>query len=89
MTKYKNIEEKLDKALELSKESQKGYGFNICRSGAEITATNVQEVDKDFTSNENKCQGTKLGSLHIHPESKDVIPFPQDITNVKPEVQKV
>ena len=89
MTKYKNVEEKIDKALELSKESQKGYGFNICQTGAEITTTNVQEVDREFTNNENKCPGAKLGSFHIHPENNDAIPSPKDITNIQPDVQKI
>ena len=89
LTKYKNMEEKLDEALKLSKETGKEHGFNICQSGAEaeITTTNIQEVDRDFTINENKCPETRLGSFHVYPESKDAASSPKDI--IQPDVQKV
>jgi hypothetical protein len=73
--KYKDVEEKIDEALKLAKENGKEHGFNLCRSGAEITTTKVD-------SNENKCPGTKLGSFQA-------IPSPTAITNIQPEVQKV
>jgi hypothetical protein len=88
MTKYKNVEEKIDEALKLSKETGKEQGFNICQSGEEITTTNIQEVDRDL-SDENKCPETNLGSLHVYPESKDAAPFPKDISNIQTDVQKV
>jgi hypothetical protein len=73
--KYKGVEEKIDEALKLAKEDGKGHGFDLCQSGAEVTLTNVD-------SNENKCPGTKLGSFQA-------IPYPTNITNIQPEVQKV
>lgn len=91
MTKYNNIlnnkivEEKIDEALELSKESGKEHGFNICLTRAEITTTDMEEGDRDFISIENKCPGMKLGSFHVHPGSKDAIPSPKDIANIQRE----
>ncbi len=80
------MEDKFDEALKLSNETQKEHGFNICKSGAEVTTTDIQE-DRDFSSNENKCPETKLGSLHVYPEGKDLIPSPKDI--IQPDIQKV
>ena len=88
MTKYKNVEEKIDEALKLSKKTGKEHIFNICQSGAEISSSNIREMGKEFTGDENKCLGTKLGSFHINPES-NAIPSPKDITPIQPEVQKV
>jgi hypothetical protein len=75
--KYKNLEEKIDEALKLSKETGVEQKFNVCQSGEDITATN-----------ESKCPETKLGSFQIYPENKDAAPS-KDITNIQPDVQKV
>ena len=88
MTKYKDVEEKIDKALKLSKKTGKEHRFNICQSGEEITSSEIEEQGKEFTGNENKCPGTKLGSFQIHPES-NVVPSPKDSTNIQPDIQKV
>jgi hypothetical protein len=86
MTKYKHVEEKIDEALKLSKETGKEHGFSICQSGEEITAT---KVDRDFAGSENKCRGTKLGSFNFQPVSKDVPPSPKDISDIQPDIPKV
>ena len=88
MTKYKDVEEKIDEALNLSKKTGKEHRFNICQSGEKITSSNIEELGKELTGNENKCPGTKLGSFQIHPES-NAIPSPKDITTIQPDVQKV
>ncbi len=86
MTKYKHVEEKIDEALKLSKETGKDHGFSICQSGEEIIAT---KVDRDFTSSENKCPGAQsIGSFHFQPVSKDVPPSPKDII-IQPDVPKI
>ncbi len=36
MTKYKNLEEKIDEALKLTKDSGKEFQFDLCSEGAEI-----------------------------------------------------
>jgi len=47
MTKYKDVEKKIDEGLRLSKETGKEHGFNICMSGGgEITTTNIEEGDR-------------------------------------------
>jgi hypothetical protein len=76
MTKYKDVEMKIDEGLKLS-EGGKNYGFKVCISDGKISTTNIAEGDRDF----NKCPETKLGSVHVHPESKDAIPSPKDIDN--------
>ena len=86
MSKYKDVEERIDEALKLSKKTGKEHVFNICQSGAEISSSNIKELGKEFIGDENKCPGTKLGSFHINPES-NAISSPNDIT--KPDVQKV
>ncbi len=76
MTKYKNLEEKIDEALKLTKDTGKEHQFDLCQSdGAEITATNIQEVGSE------KCPGTRLGLFRTYPESTS----PKD----QPGVQKV
>ncbi len=76
MTKYKNLEEKIDEALKLTKDTGKEHQFDLCQpDGAEITATNIQEVGSE------KCPGTRLGSFRTYPESTS----PKD----QPGVQKV
>lgn len=91
MTKYNNIlsnkivEEKIDEAMELSKESGKEAGFNICLTGGEIITTAIEKGGRDFVSIENKCPGLKIGSFHVHPGSKDAIPSPRDIDNIRYE----
>ncbi len=77
MTKYKDVENKIDELLKLSEGGKgKSYGFSVCISDNKISTTNIAEGDKDF----NKCPETKLGSVHVHPESKE-IPSPKDIDN--------
>jgi hypothetical protein len=88
MARYKDIEEKIDEALKLSKNSGKEYGFNICMSDGKITTTNIEE-DKNIINSENKCPGTKLGSFNIHPENTDALPSPNNIPDIQPNVQKV
>ncbi len=63
MTKYKNLEENIELALKLTKEKGKEFQFDLCSEGAEITATNIQEVGSE------KCPGTRLGSFRTYPES--------------------
>ncbi len=43
MTKYKDIEDKVDKMLNLSKETGKVQGFNICASNGTISTTEIAE----------------------------------------------
>ena len=86
MTKYKDVEEKIDEALKLSKKTGKEQVFSLCQSGSIISSSNIKEMGKEFTGDENKCLGTKLGSFHINPESI-AIPSPNDVT--KPDLQKV
>lgn len=88
MTKYKDVEEKIDEALNLSKKTGKEHRFNICQSGEKITSSNIEELGKEFPRNENRCSGRKLGSFHIHPES-NAIPSTKDIPNIQQDVQKV
>ncbi len=77
MSKYKDVEMKIDEGLKLSEtEKGKGYGFSVCISDGKISTTNIAEGDRDF----NKCPETKLDSVHVHPESKE-IPSPKDIDN--------
>ena len=75
MSKYKDVEKKIDEALKLS-ETGKGYGFSVCISDGKISTTNIAEGDRDF----NKCPETKLGSVHVQSESKE-IPSPKDSDN--------
>jgi hypothetical protein len=76
MAKYKNIEENVELALKLTKDTGKEHQFDLCQSeGAEIIATNIQEVGSE------KCPGTRLGSFRTYPESTS----PKD----QPGVQKV
>ena len=71
MTKYKDVEKKIDEGLRLSKETGKEHGFNICMSGGgEITTTNIEEGDKNLISGK-KCPETKLGSVHIDASPKN------------------
>ncbi len=86
MTRYKEVEEKIDTAMKLSKETGKEQSFNICIGDGNISTTEIAE-DRNFID-ENKCQGTK-GSFHIHPGSKDVSPSPKDPPNIQPDVVKV
>ncbi len=86
MARYKEVEEKIDKAMKLSKETGKEQSFNICMSDGNISTTEIAEGDKNFID-ENKCQGTKV-SFHIHPGSKDVSPSPKDPPNIQPDVVK-
>lgn len=85
MTKYKDVEEKIDEALKLSKKTGKEHLFNICKSDTEITTTNIQEVDKEFAGNMIKCQGM-IGSFRVHQGSDDAIQSPKDIIS---DLQKV
>ncbi len=86
MTKYKHVEEKLDEALRLSKETGKEHAFSICQTGEEITAT---KVERDLASSENKCpEAQSIGYFHFQPVSKDVPPSPKDIT-IQPDVPKI
>jgi hypothetical protein len=75
MTKYKNLEEKIDEALKLTKDTGKEHQFDLCQSEGAVTATNVLEVSSE------KCPGTRLGSFSTYPESTS----PKD----QPGVQKV
>lgn len=75
MTKYKDVEKKIDEALKLS-ESGKGYGFNVCISDGKISSTNISEGNENF----NKCPEMKVDSVHVHPDSKE-IPSPKEIEN--------
>lgn len=83
MTKYKAVEEKIDEALALSKETGNEYGFNICMSGDEITTTKIEEGYKDVISINNKCPELYIGSFHVHPKSKDARPSQKDIQNAR------
>ncbi len=53
MTKYsdllstKIVTEKIDEAMDKSKESGKEHGFNICSLGEDITATEVIDGNRD------------------------------------------
>lgn len=78
MTKYKDVEEKIDEALNLSKKTGKEHGFTICQTGEKIISSKIEELGKEFTIDENKCPGMKLGSFHIHPEGNIAIPIPKD-----------
>jgi hypothetical protein len=81
----KTVKEKIEEAMNKSKETGKGYGFNICSKEKEITTTELQEGDGMTTKN--SCSGTEIGSFHIHPGSKDEIPSQKD--TIQPEVQKI
>ncbi len=72
------VKEKIDEAMNKFKETGKPYGFNICSTGKEITATEVEEGDGNFMKPKNSCPG-QIGSFHIHPEIKDAIPSSIDI----------
>jgi hypothetical protein len=85
MTKYKDLEEKIDEALDLSKKTGKEHIFNLCKSGAGIISSKIEEVSKEFPRDENKCLGMKLGSFETHPESNAI----QSPTNIQPDIQKV
>ena len=73
MTKYKDVETKIDEAVKLS-ESGKGYAFNVCINDGKISTTNILEGNGNF----NICPEMKTDSVHIHPDSKES-PSPKDI----------
>ncbi len=86
MTKYKDIENKIDEAVKLSQQSGKNYGFDVCLSNGKITATNIEERDKNFISKEDECQGTK-GSFSVHqgsatPSLKETPGIQSNVKNV-------
>jgi hypothetical protein len=81
--KYKAVEEKIDEALALSKETGNEFGFNICMSGNKIITTKIEAGYRDVISINNKCPGTKIGSFHVHPGSKVARPSQKDIHNLR------
>lgn len=90
MTKYSDIlntkvvKEKIDEAMNKSKKSGREYGFNICSSGlGNITATKVEEGDSHSITLENDCPEANIGSFHVHPMSRAVIPSPRDMASLK------
>lgn len=89
MTKYSDIlsikivKEKIDEAMDKSRKSGKEHGFNICFQEEDFTATEVVDGGRDSITLENRCPGVKIGSFHVHPRSRAVIPSPKDLANLK------
>jgi hypothetical protein len=77
------VKQKIDEAMNRSKESGKEHGFNICLLGEDITATEVMDGNRDSITIKDNCPGVKIGSFHVHPRSRAVIPSPKDLANLK------
>ncbi len=88
MTKYnkilnmKIVKERINEAMDRARQSGREQGFNICNIGEDFIATEVVDGDRDSITIENTCPGVKVGSFHVHTESRAAIPSPKDLANL-------